>query len=185
MKTKRAIMTGAFQLFAEKGLAFSMSEIADYVGIKKASIYAHFSSKEAMLKAVIEAESEGYFLLNASQKDLKTIFFNILTYHREDTSRALFWKRLLILPPEAMERTVMDQIHQRLDDRFNLVRELISYESDEGKVASDKVDMLTVMFFSLIHGLLSSELIYTTTDMSHMYEDIWQQFTLSMYQSKS
>ncbi len=176
METKRALMTGAFQLFAAKGLAFSMSEVADYAGIKKASIYAHFASKEALLRAVIEAESEGYFLLNTREQDLKTIFFDILTYHQADATRALFWKRLLILPPEAMEKAVMDQIHRRLEQRFHLVRELIKDEN----VVSEQVETLTVMFFSLIHGLLSSELIYKATNMSPMYEGVWRQFVLSM-----
>ena len=180
METKQVIMTGAFQLFAEKGLAFSMSEVADYAGIKKASIYAHFASKERLLKGVIEKESEGYFLLNTSEQDLKTVFFDILTYHREDPKRALFWKRLLILPPEAMEQAVMDQIEERLQTRFQHVRALIKRESEQTNKSDEEVETLSVMFFSLVHGLLSSELIYTETDLSHMYEGIWQQFMISM-----
>ncbi|GEM01514.1 DNA-binding transcriptional regulator, AcrR family [Halolactibacillus halophilus] len=180
METKQAIMTGAFQLFAVKGLAFSMSEVADYAGIKKASIYAHFASKEKLLKEVIETESEGYFLLNTRTKDLKTVFFDILTYHREDPKRTLFWKRLLILPPEAMDQVVMNQIETRLQNRFQHVRELIKRESKQADRSDEEVETLTVMFFSLVHGLLSSELIYTETDLSHMYEGIWQQFMINM-----
>jgi trehalose-6-phosphate synthase len=118
--------------------------------------------------------------LNTSEQDLKTVFFDILTYHREDPKRALFWKRLLILPPEAMEQVVMDQIEERLQTRFQHVRALIKRESKQTNRSEEEVDTLTVMFFSLVHGLLSSELIYTETDLSHMYEGIWQQFMLSM-----
>lgn len=49
METKQKIMNSAFRLFAEKGNEFSLTEVANEVGIKKASIYAHFASKEVLL----------------------------------------------------------------------------------------------------------------------------------------
>lgn len=184
METRQVILTGVFKLFAEKGLTFSMNDVAEYVGIKKASIYAHFPSKEAILKEVIERESEGYFLLNSTAKDLKTIFFDILAYHQQDKTRALFWKRLLILPQKSMDQLVMDQIQNRLEDRFLLVQNIINNELNQGEAVNSAIETLTVMYFSLIHGLLSSELIYNTKDMNVMYEDIWRQFEKNMISSK-
>jgi AcrR family transcriptional regulator len=51
--TKRRIIEAAVGLFAAKGyLGASMRDIAKAVGIKTASIYSHFESKEALLYAI-------------------------------------------------------------------------------------------------------------------------------------
>ena len=43
--TKQQILEAAVELFSEKGFeAASMSEIADTVGIKKASLYCHYNA---------------------------------------------------------------------------------------------------------------------------------------------
>ncbi len=52
--TKERIFEVALDLFAQKGFdAVSMREIAEAVGIKKASLYSHFSSKDALLDQIL------------------------------------------------------------------------------------------------------------------------------------
>jgi AcrR family transcriptional regulator len=53
--TKELIIDAAIDLFAQRGFdAMSMNEIADAVGIKKASIYFHFKSKEEIMDRIFE-----------------------------------------------------------------------------------------------------------------------------------
>ncbi len=53
--TKERIFEVALDLFAQKGFdAVSMREIAEAVGIKKASLYSHFSGKEDLLEQIFE-----------------------------------------------------------------------------------------------------------------------------------
>ncbi len=55
MTTKERIFEIALDLFSQKGFdAVSMREIAEAVGIKKASLYSHFSSKDELLEQIIE-----------------------------------------------------------------------------------------------------------------------------------
>ncbi len=50
MNTKERIFDVALDLFSKKGYdSVSLREIAEEVGIKKSSIYSHYSSKEAIL----------------------------------------------------------------------------------------------------------------------------------------
>ena len=57
---KEKILQAAIRLFAEKGYAnVSMREIAAQVNIKAASIYNHYSGKEALLDAIIGRFREG------------------------------------------------------------------------------------------------------------------------------
>ena len=62
METKLKIMNSAFELFAKKGISFSLTEVAREVGIKKASIYAHFENKDMLLHEMIDQEMKKYFL---------------------------------------------------------------------------------------------------------------------------
>lgn len=55
MTTKEKVFEVALDLFAQKGYdAVSMREIAEAVGIKKASLYSHFSSKDELLETLFE-----------------------------------------------------------------------------------------------------------------------------------
>jgi AcrR family transcriptional regulator len=51
--TKQRIFEVSLDLFAQKGFdAVSMREIAEAVGIKKASLYSHFSSKDELIEQI-------------------------------------------------------------------------------------------------------------------------------------
>lgn len=53
--TKEKIFEAAINLFAEKGFdATSMREIAEAVGIKKASLYSHYKGKDEILEKIVE-----------------------------------------------------------------------------------------------------------------------------------
>lgn len=53
--TKERIFEAAIDLFALKGFdATSMREIAEAVGIKKASLYSHYKSKDEILETIVE-----------------------------------------------------------------------------------------------------------------------------------
>ena len=59
--TKREIITAALDLFSTQGFeATSISQIAEAVGIRKASLYSHFESKQAILDQLILQVLEGY-----------------------------------------------------------------------------------------------------------------------------
>lgn len=55
MNTKEKIFDVSLDLFSKKGYdSVSLREIADEVGIRKSSIYSHYSSKEAILMDIFE-----------------------------------------------------------------------------------------------------------------------------------
>ncbi|MFC3032603.1 TetR/AcrR family transcriptional regulator [Pseudoalteromonas fenneropenaei] len=60
MKDKRLrIVTSAYELILKQGVgAASMQAVADLVGISKGAIYLHFKSKDALLLAVFEWQTE-------------------------------------------------------------------------------------------------------------------------------
>ena len=59
--TKQAILEASLELFSVQGFeATSISQIADAVGIRKASLYSHFDSKQAILDAIVEEVLQQY-----------------------------------------------------------------------------------------------------------------------------
>ncbi|GHU49369.1 hypothetical protein FACS1894127_2440 [Clostridia bacterium] len=62
-KTKERILMHSTLLFAENGYSsISMREIAESIGIKAASLYNHFSSKEVLWNAVLDHAMDLYDL---------------------------------------------------------------------------------------------------------------------------
>ncbi|WP_034549533.1 TetR/AcrR family transcriptional regulator [Carnobacterium funditum] len=177
METKMKITDSAFELFAKKGISFTLTEVAEEVGIKKASIYAHFESKEILLKEIIEKELKEYFFeINQENDDLKKIFFGVLDYYNNSHIKLLFWKRLLLLPPDSIENSIIERVHQLSEERFQTVKKLIIVEIEKEILIKDSEESICLMFFSLIHGLLSSELIYHPYDIREHYDKIWNHF---------
>ena len=59
--TKQEILEAALDLFSVQGFeATSLSQIADAVGIRKASLYSHFENKQAILDALVKDVLDQY-----------------------------------------------------------------------------------------------------------------------------
>lgn len=59
--TKQEILKAALDLFSVQGYeATSISQIADVVGIRKATMYSHFASKQEILDALVQNTMEQY-----------------------------------------------------------------------------------------------------------------------------
>ena len=59
--TKQEILDASLELFSVQGFeATSISQIAGAVGIRKASLYSHFGSKQAILDAIVKDVLEQY-----------------------------------------------------------------------------------------------------------------------------
>lgn len=170
-------MNSAFELFAKKGISFSLTEVAKEVGIKKASIYAHFENKDMLLHEVIGQEMKKYFFeINQENDDLKKIFFGVLEYYNDSQTKLLFWKRLLLLPPESIDSDLINKIHFMSNERYEVVKNLILKDIKAGIIKTHSEEEICLMFFSITHGLLSSVLIYHPHDIKQHYKNIWNIF---------
>ena len=59
--TKQEILEGSLELFSVQGFeATSISQIADAVGIRKASLYSHFESKQEILDTLVKQVLQQY-----------------------------------------------------------------------------------------------------------------------------
>jgi AcrR family transcriptional regulator len=112
--TKDRILASALALFAEKGYeGTTVQDIARGVGIKAASLYAHFRGKKAIFRGVFDRALLAWDAaiadsFSGAQKDssLADGLLDILyryALHAMKTETYRFWARLYIFPPPILK----------------------------------------------------------------------------------
>ena len=114
--TKEQILNVSLDLFSIKGYeATSISQIADAVGIRKASLYSHFASKQDILDTLVDELTKEF--------DQHSIFT------RADWDDPAFTKDKKGMTPEAVGAMVKGQIRYNLHDpRISKVRKMLTIE---------------------------------------------------------
>ncbi len=114
--TKQEILETALELFSVKGYeATSISQIAEAVGIRKASLYSHFGSKQEILDALVREVLEEY--------DSHSIFT------RADWNDPAFTKDKQAVTPDEAVQMILGQIRYILHDpRISKSRKMLTVE---------------------------------------------------------
>ena len=114
--TRQEILEAALELFSVQGYeATSISQLAEAVGIRKASLYSHFENKQAILDALIQTTLEQY--------EKHSIFANA------DWDDPEFTKDKGNLMPEIAARMFIGQIRYILHDpQISRARKMMTIE---------------------------------------------------------
>jgi len=114
--TKQEILDAALELFSVQGYeATSISQLAEAVGIRKASLYSHFENKQAILDALIQTTMEEY--------EKHSIFA------KADWDDPAFTKDKENLTPEAATQMFLGQIRYILHDpKISRARKMLTIE---------------------------------------------------------
>ena len=92
---KQEIIEAALELFSENGYeATSVSQIVEAVGIKKASLYFHFASKQDILDSIIKMTEEEY-LVNSYVRTVNEEDSEDLNLRFGDMSRETITKQVM------------------------------------------------------------------------------------------
>lgn len=80
VSTKQKILDAALDLFSKQGFeATSVSQIADEVGIRKASMYSHFASKQEILEIIMQdimKQYEWHSFFSESNRDKSSLILD-------------------------------------------------------------------------------------------------------------
>ena len=114
--TKQEILDAALELFSVQGYeATSISQLAEAVGIRKASLYSHFENKQAILDALIQTTMEEY--------EKHSIFANA------DWDAPTFTKDKENMTPEMAAQMFLGQIRYILHDpKISRARKMLTIE---------------------------------------------------------
>ncbi|MGN0184726.1 MAG: TetR/AcrR family transcriptional regulator [Aristaeellaceae bacterium] len=139
--TKQEILEAALELFSVQGFeATSISQIASAVGIRKASLYSHFESKQAILDALVRDVLDQYAA------------HSIFARPDGDPEDAP--------TPESTERMILEQLRYILHDphisrarRMLVVEQFRNPELAQLQTRQNYTDVLTY-FTSLVERLI-------------------------------
>ena len=119
---KNEILDKSLELFANQGyFGTSMDDIAKAVGIKKASLYSHYSGKESIFTAVFNNILEDYsmFINDLTACDEKTNYLEKLTSifsgyvkNCKDNNKMVFWDRYYYYPPTYLKDYIQNKTYE-------------------------------------------------------------------------
>ncbi len=119
---KNEILDKSLELFATQGyFGTSMDDIAKAVGIKKASLYSHYSGKESIFTAIFNNILADYFSfidnLTACSEEtnylekLASIFSGYIK-NCKNNNKMVFWDRYYYYPPEYLKDYILHETYE-------------------------------------------------------------------------
>ena len=150
------VFEAAAKVFARRGYhGASTQDIADVLGIRQASLYYYFDSKEAALEAVCREGHQGYVErirriartdANASEKVAQALFHHAAPERRDFTLVFLRERRFLPLPARKRIRAFEVQYERA-------IQRLIEQGIGSGEFRADlDARMATLAFFGLANS---------------------------------
>jgi AcrR family transcriptional regulator len=173
-------------LFSKKHYnSVSLSEIAEKSGIKKSTIYAHFTSKEDLIIEVFENEVNRVrenletTLNHNRSKDveiiLKQLLIRSVEYVMEYTPVGGFWAYMLFVPANDLPQQVTIRINDLKSYTEKILIELITRGIDKGQVTNKVPNGLVYLYFCLLQGNLLMQLNSKLFHMNKVIES-WSCF---------
>ena len=169
MDRKKDIINATLELAAENGLGtVSMQQIADKVGITKASLYNHYSSRDQIVEAMYE------FLREASKKragigevdydglsdnsTLRDILSGAVeNYRRITTDPKMFLFYKVIMSERSINPSAAEIMVKETKTMINATKTLFYALQVKGIADFGNVDSAAVSFAMGIHALLDYE----------------------------
>ena len=166
---KEEIIDATLELAAENGLGtVSMQQIADKVGITKASLYNHFSSRDQIVEAMydsLRAASKSNAGIGEVDYDkllvsmsLKEIISNVIDNYRKivkDPQMYLFYK--VIMSERSINSSAAEIMVRETKTMINATKALFYALQVKGIADFENVDSAAVSFAMAVNSLLDYE----------------------------
>lgn len=169
MTTSSRLKDIALVHFAQKGYeGASLAQIADEVGIKKPSIYAHYKGKDDLFLAIIQdaVYSELAFVKDYFEKQ-KELSLHDCLYHfleqylsrYENDNRTKFFLRMSFFPPEHLHHQIMNLLYGYLDQFERLLIPIFSRAREQHTIGSVEPQDASIAFIGFLDSVLV-EMLY-------------------------
>ncbi len=189
--SKVEIKAAALELFATKGYeGTTMREIGDKVGIKGASIYYHFKSKEDIFLDIVndlikkftwESINIDKVRTDGKYTSIRSMLFEVFKgyylFFAKNRIDLLFWQRIRFFPPAGLEKKydVNNLIYNR--PTLEIYIDLFKKGIENKEIKEAHVGVLVMSFFAFISGFTDSLIIVpyklTEEELLMAFENFW------------
>lgn len=161
--TRTKIKEAALQLFAENGYeGTSLAQIAKIVGIKKASIYSHFSSKEEIFFTVLDEElnklssyiDKLFLEINNISIESKLFEFlkGIIYYCSQNSIKKNFGSNIMFFPPIFLKDKIKSKMIVHQKNLHSKIYSIIKAAIEEGQIENKDLNELIYSFRCFLQG---------------------------------
>lgn len=184
--TASRLQRAALIRFAEQGFdATTMNEIASDVGIKKASIYAHFRNKDelflSLIPLMIEKELHYIKAMITGGADLKS---QLYAYLESLDSRFMkshdmqFWLRTIFAPPSHLYQESITPMHAFMEALEAYITGMMETSTLSDATQTLSVTTLTATYMAMIDSLQTELLFGGHEKYVERFKALWQVFDL-------
>ncbi len=172
---KNEILDKSLELFANQGyFGTSMDDIAQAVGIKKASLYSHYSGKESIFTAVFNNILEDYSMfindltvcdekINYLEK-LKNIFSGYVK-NCKNNDKMVFWDRYYYYPPAYLKDYILTKTYEIEMLFINKITSIIEQGIKKGELKNKSANDMALSFYYMMIGISMGVKFYDEKDI--------------------
>ena len=187
--TKQLILDHALALFTDKGYeGASMDDIARAVGIRKASLYAHFDGKESIFRALFDDILAEYVraideLTRSSEESapaaLERVFLTFIDYCY-DNPKMYFWDRYFYYPPAFLRDYIREKTLETERLFLERIRRLMEQGAGNGEIRGGDTEGMTLSYYYLMIGLSMSVRMYDRETLLRAARAAWNGLRLGL-----
>ena len=180
--TKQLILDHALALFTDKGYeGASMDDIARAVGIRKASLYAHFDGKESIFRALFDdilAEYERFIhgLTRLSDETapaaLERVFLSFIDYCYNNP-KMYFWDRYFYYPPAFLRDFIREKTLETERLFLERIRRWMEQGIGRGEIRGGDTEGMALSYYYLMIGLSMSVRMYERETLLRAARAAW------------
>lgn len=162
--TANRIKSVALSHFARYGYeGTSLANIAQDVGIKKPSIYAHFKGKEELyficLEEALQKDLQFFkqYVTNPENTPFGDFLFRLLKDygHRfQEGIETMFWLRTSFFPPDAFREQIVEKANAYIENIGQLLVPIFEQAKEKKELCNIEVAEAVTAYLCLIDGLM-------------------------------
>jgi len=187
LSTKEKILSVSKEHFASNGYeGTTLSMIAEDVGIRKPSLYSHYSSKADIFKDVLQQEFEAYLssvkeiLSNKNQSAVERMSALFMDHLPGDENKEMdneFYYRFIKYPPVEIEEYTLDRYREMESELYEMFDSVVEEGKGEGEIDVSLTSLqIYDTYFIMIDGIDTMKGLYSFEDAKISSENVWQVF---------
>ncbi|MGG0187620.1 TetR/AcrR family transcriptional regulator [Bacillus rhizoplanae] len=184
--TANRIKSVALSHFARYGYeGTSLANIAQDVGIKKPSIYAHFKGKEELyficLEEALQKDLQFFkqYVTNPENTPFGDFLFRLLKDygHRfQEGIETMFWLRTSFFPPDAFREQIVEKANAYIENIGQLLVPIFEQAKEKKELCNIEVAEAVAAYLCLIDGLMVEFLFAGVQPFENRLHASWKVF---------